>query len=534
MGNLKVLVLDNLDNVGIEIFNQEGIQTDIKGKLTPDELAAIIDNYDGIALRGATKVTAEVFKNISRLKVIGRAGSGTDNIDTKIATKNGVVVMNAPGGNTITTAEHAIALMFALARRVPQASASMKEGKWEKNSFIGTELTDKTLGIIGIGNIGKIVAERALGLKMIVLGYDPFVNKEDMLKLGIEPVKLDEIYARSDFISYHTPLTPETKGMINAQTIAKMKKGVFLINCARGALINEIDLLNALESDHVKGVALDVFPVEPPSSNTGLYKHPNVILTPHLGASTNEAQKKVAVMIAEQICDFLKNGIIRNSINFPSVAAELLPILQPYFSLCERLGSFLGQILEDPLNELRVEYLGNASNLKVASLTLFVLKGILQHQIEDVNLVNSRMIAEERGIKITEAKSNKADNYMSLIRVITITEKGEKSVSGTIFGNGPKIIQINNFPIEAELSGGMLMLENQDVPGVVGRVGTFLGEKAINIAGLQLGRKEAGGIAISLINVDNVVPDDVLAQLAKLPHITSARYLRFSKNSLQQ
>ncbi|MFW9987889.1 MAG: phosphoglycerate dehydrogenase [Candidatus Odinarchaeota archaeon] len=531
MGNLKVLVLDNFDKAGIEIFNQEGIQTDIKGKLTPDELATIIDNYDGIALRGATKVTAKVFNNISRLKVIGRAGSGTDNIDTKIATKNGVVVMNAPGGNTITTAEHAIALMFALARRVPQACISMKEGKWEKNNFIGTELTDKTLGIIGIGNIGKIVAERALGLKMIVLGYDPFVNKKDMLKLGIEPVNLDEIYARSDFISYHTPLTPETKGMINAQTIAKMKKGVFLINCARGALINEDDLLNALESNHIKGVALDVFPVEPPSSDTGLYNHPNVILTPHLGASTNEAQEKVAVMIAEQICDFLKNGIIRNSINFPSVAAELLPILQPYFYLCERLGSFLGQILEDPLNELRVEYLGNASNLKVASLTLSVLKGILQHQIENVNLVNSRMIAEERGIRITELKSNKADNYMSLISVITITNKGEMSVSGTIFGKIPKIIQINHFPIEAELSGGMLMLENQDVPGVVGKVGTILGEKAINIAGLQLGRKEAGGIAISLINVDNVVPDDVLAQLAKLPHITSAKYLRFSENT---
>ena len=531
MGNLKVLILDNLDQAGIDIFTREGIQTDVKGKLTPDELAIIIDHYDGIALRGATKVTAKTFNKISRLKVIGRAGSGTDNIDTKYATKNGVVVMNTPGGNTITTAEHAIALMFALARQIPQASTSMKEGKWEKNNFIGTELTDKTLGIIGIGNIGKIVAERALGLKMIVIGYDPFVSKENMLKLGIEPVNLEEIYARSDFISYHTPLTSETKGMINAQAINKMKKGVFLINCARGALINELDLLKALESNHIKGIALDVFPVEPPSSDTLLYKHSNVILTPHLGASTNEAQKKVAVMIAEQISDFLKKGIIRNSINVPCVAAELLPILQPYLSLCEKLGSFQGQLLEFPLKELCIEYLGETSNLMIEPLTISVLKGILQHQIEDINLVNARMIAEERGIKITETKSKKAENYMSLIRVTTITENGKSSVSGTLFGKISKIIQINLFPIEAELSGGMLMLQNQDVPGVVGQVGTFLGEKGINIAGFQLGRKEPGGIAISLINVDNIVSDIVLTQLAKLPHITSTKYLSFLENS---
>ena len=528
MGNLKVLVLDNLHKAAVELFNREGIQVDIKGKLSPEELVKIIDHYDGVALRGATKVSAEVFNNISRLKVIGRAGSGTDNIDTKYATKSGVVVMNTPGGNTVTTGEHAIALIFALARQVPQASASMKAGKWEKKKFIGTELTDKVLGIIGIGNIGKIVAERALGLKMTVLGYDPYVSKEDLLKLGIEPANLDEIYSRSDFITYHTPLTPETKGMINAQTIAKMKKGVFIINCARGALINESDLLNALESNHVQGVALDVFPIEPPPTDKLLYKHPNVILTPHLGASTNEAQKKVAVLIAEQISDLLKKGVIRNSINFPSVAAELLPILQPYISLCEKLGSFHGQLLDTPLNELHVEYLGEASNLLIEPLTISVLKGILQHQTEEVNLVNARMIAEERGIKITETKSKKAENYTSLIRVITLSEKGKTSVSGTIFGKISKVIKINLFPIEAELSGGMLMLENQDVPGVVGRVGTFLGEKEINIAGFQLGRNKPGGIAISLINVDNIVSENVLLQLAKLPNITSARYLVFT------
>ena len=528
MGNFKVLVLDNLHTSGVKVFTREGIHVDVKGKINLEELAVIIDNYDGIVIRGATKITAKVFDGISRLKVIGRAGSGTDNIDKTIATKKGIVVMNTPGGNTITTGEHAIALMLALARQVPQASASMKEGRWEKKKFIGTELTDKVFGIVGMGNIGKVVAERALGLRMVVIGYDPYVSNEDILKLGVEPVNLDEIYTRSDFITFHTPLTPETKEMINTQAINKMKKGVFIINCARGALINELDLLKALQSNHVKGVAIDVYPIEPPPSDTLLHKHPNVILTPHLGASTMEAQEKVAILIAEQISDFLKKGIIRNSVNFPCVAPELLPILRPYLSLCEKLGSFHGQLLENPLNELRVEYLGEASKLTIAPLTISVLKGLLQHQTEDVNLVNARIIAEERGIKVTETRSTKLENYASLIRVITITEKKKTSVSGILFGNIQKIMKINLFPIEAKLSGGILMLENQDFPGVVGRVGTFLGEKNINIAGFQLGRNEPGGIAISLINVDNSVPEEVLSQLAKLPHITSAKYLTFN------
>ncbi|MFX1346165.1 MAG: phosphoglycerate dehydrogenase [Promethearchaeota archaeon] len=527
MGNLKVLVLDNLHASGVEVFMREGIQVDIKEKLKPQELASIIDNYDGIAIRGATKITADLFDGISRLKVIGRAGSGTDNIDKIIATKKGIFIMNTPGGNTITTGEHTIALILALARQVPQASASMKEGMWEKKKFIGTELTDKILGIVGFGNIGRVVAERALGLKMVVLGYDPYVPNEELLKLGVEPVNLDGLYARSNFITFHTPLTPETKEMINAQAISKMKKGVYIINCARGALINELDLLKALQYNQVKGVAIDVYPVEPPSPDNSLYKHPNVILTPHLGASTMEAQERVAIQIAEQICDYLKKGIIRNSVNFPSVAPELLPILRPYLSLCEKLGSFLGQLLEDPLREIRVEYLGDASKLTIAPLTISVLKGLLQHQTEDINLVNARMIAEERGIKITETRSTKVENYASLISVITITEKIKTSVSGILFGNIQKIMKFNFFPIEAELSGGILLLENLDVPGVVGRVGTFLGEKNINIAGFQLGRNQPGGIAISLINVDNHVPEEVLSQLAQLPHITSAKYLVF-------
>ena len=524
---MKVLALDNLQKVGLDVFAKEGIEVDVKGKMTPEELAAVIDNYDGVVVRGATKATAASFEKVSRLKVIGRAGSGTDNIDKAAATKKGVVVMNTPGGNTVTTGEHAIALMMALARQVPQASASMKEGKWEKNRFMGTELTDKVLGVVGLGNIGKVVAERALGLRMVVIGYDPYVSKEDAGKLGVELVSLDDLYGRSDFITYHTPLTAETRNMVNAASLARMRKGVCIINCARGALINEPDLLAALESGHVRGAALDVFPVEPPPPDASLLKHPNVILTPHLGAATTEAQEKVAVLIAEQICDFLKKGTIRNSVNFPSVSAELLPTLKPFLDLCEKLGSFHGQLLDSPLKELRVEYLGEVGKLTTAPLTISVLKGLLQFQTEEVNLVNARMVAEERGIKVAEATAAKTEDYASLVRVVAVTGKGESSVAGTVFGTTPRIVKINLFPIDAELAGGMLMLENLDVPGVVGRVGTFLGEKGINIAGLKLGRKEAGGTAVSLINVDNPVPEKVLAQLSKLPNITSAKYLTF-------
>jgi D-3-phosphoglycerate dehydrogenase len=524
---MKVLALDNLQKVGIDVFAREGIEVDVKGKVTPEELSAVIDNYDGVVVRGATKATAAVFEKVSRIKVIGRAGSGTDNIDKAAATKKGVVVMNTPGGNTITTGEHAIAMMMALARQLPQASASMKEGKWEKGKFMGTELTDKVLGVVGLGNIGKEVAARALGLKMVVIGHDPYVSKEDAGKLGVDLVPLDELYERSDFITFHTPLTPETRDMVNAASLAKMKKGVCIINCARGALINEADLLAALESGHVKGAALDVFPVEPPPPDTPLFKHPNVILTPHLGAATTEAQEKVAVLIAEQICDFLKKGTIRNSVNFPSVAAELLPTLKPFLALCEKLGAFHGQLLDSPLKEMRVEYLGEVGKLSTAPMTISVLKGLLQYQTEEVNLVNARMVAEERGIKVVEATAAKSEEYASLVRVVLVAGKGETSVSGTVFGTTPRIVKIDLFPIDAELTGGMLMLENLDVPGVIGRVGTFLGEKGINIAGFNLGRKEPGGTAVSLINVDNPVPAKVLSQLGKLPNIKAARYLTF-------
>jgi D-3-phosphoglycerate dehydrogenase len=525
---MKVLCLDSLQQVGIDVFLKEGIEVDVKGKMTPEQLAAVINDYDGIVVRGATKATEASFANVVRCKVIGRAGSGTDNIDKVAATKKGVVVMNTPGGNNVTTGEHAVAMMMALARQIPQATASMKAGKWEKNAFMGTELTGKVLGIIGMGQIGKVVAERGLGLKMQVLGCDPYVTKEDMARLGIECVTLDELYSRADYITFHTPGTPETKGMINAATLAKMKDGVSLINCARGTLFNEADVLAALESGKVKGCALDVFPVEPPTDfNAPLLQHPNVILTPHLGASTNEAQEKVAVLIAEQISDYLKNGTIRNSVNFPSVSAELMPTLKPWLEAGEKLGAFHGQMLDVPVKEIKVEYLGEVGKLSTAPVTISILKGLLQYQTEDVNLVNARMVAEERGIKVSEAKAARSEDYASLLRVITVTEKGEHAVSGTVFGASPRIVAIDAFAIEAELSGGLLMLKNEDVPGVVGKIGTFLGEHKVNIAGLQLGREKAGGVAISLFNVDQPVEGETLESLKKLPNIKGANYLTF-------
>src|SRR5512140_2821500 len=394
---MKVLALDNLQKVGIDVFTKEGIEVDVKGKMTPEELTAAINQYDAVVVRGATKATAACFENASRVKVIGRAGSGTDNIDKVAATKKGVVVMNTPGGNTVTTAEHAVSMMMALSRQIPQATASMKAGKWEKNKCMGTEITDKVLGVVGLGAIGKIVADRALGVKMVVVAFDPYVSKEDAAHLGVEMAALDELYARADYITYHTPLTPETKGMVNAAAIAKMKDGVRIVNCARGALVNEADLLAALQSGKVAGAALDVFATEPPPPDTPLLAHPNVILTPHLGAATTEAQEKVAVLIAEQICDFLKKGTIRNSVNFPSVSGELLPILKPFLTLAERLGAFLGQLLRNPVRELKVDYFGEVGKLSTAPVTISVLKGLLQYQTEDVNLVNARMVAEERG-----------------------------------------------------------------------------------------------------------------------------------------
>jgi D-3-phosphoglycerate dehydrogenase len=527
MEELKILALDNLQKVGIDYLKEEGFQVDVSGKLKPEELIKVIDDYDAIIVRSGTKVPATVLDGVKRLKVIGRAGIGVDNIDISGATKSGVVVMNTPGGNTITTAEHAISLMMSLMRNIPQANHSMKSGKWEKSKFMGTEICDKTLGIIGLGNIGKIVADRAKGLKMIVIGFDPYLSSEDAARLGVELVSLDSLYQRADVITVHTPLTPETKDLINSETISKMKDGVCIINCARGGIVNEEDAVEAVDSGKVGGVAIDVYPKEPPSADSPIFSSDRIICTPHLGASTIEAQEKVAVQIADQISDYLKRGTIRNSVNFPSISAELVPILRPYLELGEKMGSFHGQLLDARPSAVTVEYYGDVTQFNTSPITLAVLKGILQHLSEGVNLVNSRMVAEERGIKISEGTSQRSEDYASLIRVKVASNGKEFLCSGTTFGNEPMVVKIMGFHIEAHLSGSVIMMNNEDVPGVVGRVGTYLGENQINIAGLQLGREKIGGTAISLINVDQEVPPEVIEGMKQLPAIMDARYIVF-------
>ncbi len=527
MGSVKVLALDNLQAVGIDFMRSEGIDVDVQGKMSPDELKEVINSYDAIIVRSGTKVPAEVLGGIERLKVIGRAGVGVDNIDVSAATKNGVVVMNTPGGNTVTTAEHTISLMMSLVRNIPQAARSMKEGKWEKSKFMGSEISDKAIGIIGLGNIGKIVADRAKGLKMIVLGYDPYISAEDAALLGVELVSLEELFKRSDVVTVHTPLTPETKNIINAENISKMKDGVYIINCARGGIVNEAELAEAVNSGKVAGAAIDVFPQEPPPPDSQVLGNERIICTPHLGASTIEAQEKVALQIAEQIVDYLKRSTIRNSVNFPSISAELVPIIRPFIELAEKLGSFHGQLLVGRPSEITVEYHGEVTQFDTAQITIAAIKGFLQHQVEGVNLVNARMIGEERGLKVTETKTARSETYASLIRVKTRSNGKDFVCSGTLFGKEPMIVKIMGFHIEAHLEGSIIMMNNQDVPGVLGSVGTYLGEREINIAGIQLGREKVGGTAISLINVDQEVPEDIIAGIMSLPSIRDAKYLVF-------
>jgi D-3-phosphoglycerate dehydrogenase len=527
METFKVLALDNLQAVGIDFMRSEGIDVDVQGKMLPEELREVINSYDALIVRSGTKVPAEVLGGVDRLKVIGRAGIGVDNIDIGSATKNGVVVMNTPGGNTVTTAEHTISLLLSLARNIPQAARSMKDGKWEKSKFMGSEISDKTIGIIGLGNIGKIVADLAKGLKMIVIGFDPYISPDDAARLGVEIVSLEELFKRSDFVTAHTPLTPETKNLINKETIAKMKDGVYIINSARGGIVNESDLLEAVNSGKVAGAALDVYPQEPPPEDRPVLKNDRIICTPHLGASTIEAQEKVALQIAEQIVDYLMRNTIRNSVNFPSISAELVPVIRPFLELAEKLGSFHGQLLTGRPSEIQVEYHGEVAQFDTSQITIATIKGFIQHQVEGVNLVNSRMIAEERGLKVTEAKTARSETYASLIRVKTLSNGNEFICSGTLFGKETMIVKIMGFHIEAHLDGSIIMMNNLDVPGVLGRVGTYLGEQNINIAGIQLGREKVGGTAISLINVDQEVPGEVLEGIKNLPNITDAMYLVF-------
>lgn len=524
---MKVLITDGLSEKGIEVLKNAGLEVDVRLKLPHDALTAIIPEYDALIVRSATKVTADIINAAERLRVIGRAGTGVDNIDIDAATRKGIVVMNTPGGNTITAAEHTLALIFAVARRIHLADSSMKSCKWEKGKFMGVELYGKTLGIIGLGNIGSIVADRAQGLKMRVIAYDPYITEEVAEQMGVELVSLEELLKNSDFITIHTPLTSETRNLINANTISIMKKGVYIINCARGGIVNERDLMEAIKRGHVAGAALDVFEKEPPE-DWSLVRMEQVVATPHLGASTGEAQEKVALAIAEQIVDFLKYNVVRNAVNVPSIPRELYEALKPYILLAEKMGSFQAQLLTKAASEIWIEYTGDVANQDVTPITISVLKGFFSIYQENVNYVNAPLIAKERGVKVIESKSSKAKDFASLInlRVKTVDEK-EHLVAGALFGKSdPRIVRIDDFMVEATPRGFMIVMQNYDRPGVIGSVGTLLGRREINIAGMQLGRKEVGGMALSLITVDNMVTEEILEELKRLPNIIDAKIVK--------
>lgn len=522
---MKVLVSDPLSEVGVEIFEKTpGIEVDVNTGLTPEELQGVIGRYDALVIRSATRVTAELIEKARNLKVIGRAGIGLDNVDIKAASKRGVVVMNTPEGNTITTAEHAIALLLALTRNIPQATASLKKGKWEKKRLKGREVFNKTLGLIGAGHIGRIVADRARGLKMKVLVYDPYISPGTIEKLDLEPVSMDELLARADYITIHTPKTEETANMINREALSRMKKGAMLINCARGGIVNEDDLYDALASGHLGGAALDVFSTEPPG-RLKLMDLPNFICTPHLGASTAEAQDNVAKDVAEQIVAYLLHGTVKNAVNVPSISAELMNTLRPYVTLLERMGAMQTQLADSAIVEARVDFSGKVTDYDLAPLTTAMLKGLLAPILkDDVNFVNAPFIAAERGIKVVESRSKTHEDFASLIKLTVKTIEGENIVSGTIFGRTrPRIIRINDFYFEAIPEGHNLFIHSQDAPGVIGLLGTTLGRHGINISRMQVGQKREEKQNVNLITTNTVVPDEVLEEIRALDHVFSAR-----------
>ena len=523
----KVLISDTMSPRAADIFVERGIGVDVIPDMDPDELKACISRYDGLVVRSATSVTPELLEAAKKLKIIGRAGIGVDNIDIFSASEKGIVVMNTPFGNSITTAEHAIAMMFAIARNIAAASVSTHAGKWEKAKFVGVELSNKTLGIIGCGKIGSIVAERAIGLKMKVAAYDPFLSPERALNIGVDKVELDDLFRRADIISLHTPLTDATRGIIDHQAIKKMKNGVLIINCARGGLVNEEDLKNSIESGKVAGAALDVFSQEPATENV-LFGNEKIVATPHLGASTNEAQVNVAIQISEQVSDYLLNGAVVNALNMPSVSAEDAPKLAPYMKLAEQLGSFAGQVTKTAIKKVSVNYCGHVSGLNTKPLTAVVLKGLLTPLLESVNMVSAPTVAKERNIEITEATSETLDEFQTLIKLTITTEKQVRSVAGTLsHGDRPRVVEIKDIAIDAELGPNMLYITNEDKPGFIGNLGTTLGDAGINIATFNLGRQKTRGDAIALIEIDGPVPDEIAEKVRRLPHVVQVVPLTF-------
>ncbi|MGC9952732.1 MAG: phosphoglycerate dehydrogenase [Rhizomicrobium sp.] len=523
----KVLIADKLSPAAVAIFKMRGIEADVKTGLPKEELLKIVDQYDGIAIRSATKITAEVIKAAKKLKVVGRAGIGVDNVDIPAATAAGVIVMNTPFGNSITTAEHAIALMMALARDIPTANASTHAGKWEKNRFMGTELYSKTLGLIGAGNIGGIVADRAKGLKMHVVAYDPYLSTERAAELGVEKVELGDLLARADFVTLHTPLTNETRNIISADAINKMKKGARLINCARGGLVDEAALKAALDSGHLAGAAFDVFTEEPAKTNI-LFGNEKVVVTPHLGASTEEAQENVALQVAEQIADYLLTGAIINALNMPSIGAQEATLVRPWIALAEKLGAFAGQLTETSLQAVEILYEGTAASLNQRALTQAALAGLLKPQLAEVNMVNAPVVAKERGIKVSETRRDRQGIYEGYIKITVTTPELTRAVAGTVFSDGrPRLIQVKDINLDAEFAPHMLYVTNEDKPGFIGRLGTVLGEAKVNIANFTLGRTAPGADAIALVEVDGEVSEKVLADIRKLPLVRQAKALAF-------
>ena len=525
----KVLISDALSPAAVQIFKDRGIGVDFQPALGKDKekLAAAVGNYDGLAIRSATKVTSKVLERAKHLKVIGRAGIGVDNVDIPAATARGIIVMNTPFGNSITTAEHAISLMLALARQIPEADASTRSGKWEKNKFMGVEIFGKTLGVIGCGNIGSIVADRAIGLRMKVIAFDPFLSQERAADLGVEKVEIDELFRRADFITLHTPLTDKTRNIVNAAAIKNMKKGVRIINCARGGLVDEAALYEALKSGQVAGAAFDVFVTEPATENP-LFNLPNVVCTPHLGASTSEAQENVALQIAEQMSDYLLRGAITNAINFPSISAEEAPRLKPFIALAEKLGSFAGQLTETGISKVQIAYEGAVAQMNTKALTSAALAGLLRPMLGDVNVVSAPVVAKERGIVVEEVTREMPEDYESLITVTVTTERQTRHVSGTVFADGrPRIVNIKGIRMDAEFAPSMIYITNLDKPGFIGKFSSTLGEAGINIATFHVGRDAPGGNAVALIEIDGDLPEDVLAKVRALPQVQQAKLLHF-------
>ncbi len=524
----RVLISDKMDPNAARIFEEKGCQVDVITGETPEQLIARIGDYDGLAIRSSTKVTKAILDAATNLKVIGRAGIGVDNVDIPYASTKGVVVMNTPFGNSITTAEHAIALMFALARQIPEANAQTQAGLWPKNGFMGVEVTGKTLGLIGAGNIGSIVASRALGLKMKVVAYDPFLTPERAIEMGVEKADLDTLLAKADFITLHTPLTSETRNILSRENLGKTRKGVRIINCARGGLIDETALKDLMDAGHIAGAALDVFETEP-AKESPLFGTPNFICTPHLGASTTEAQVNVALQVAEQMGEFLTTGGVTNALNMPSLSAEEAPKLKPYMALAERLGSLVGQLAHDNLTKINIEVEGAAAQLNQKPITGAVLAGLMKQYSQTVNMVNAPFLAKERGLDVREVRHDREGIYHTLVRVTVGTAQGDRSVAGTLFGNGdPRLVEIFGIGIEADLAGDMLYIVNTDAPGFIGSIGTLLGKAGINIGTFHLGRREAGGEAVLLLSVDSPVSEAVLAEARTVPGVRTVRALKFS------